>query len=143
MKAGHFLTFCILLCYGSDASAYVFKGRPNCPTNNGFKTSWLDWVTAQKKDLNNGFSIFLYKQSPKIGVLKPGKCHTSFGSKNGIKVDQSSDKGFREVSLGKIDADTMSFTYGKHKLSFNEAGDLFHHNYGLVGMFKCTLGTNC
>lgn len=66
MKAAHVLTFCMLLGYGGEASAQVLAGRPNCPTNNGFKTSWLDWVTAQKKDNNNAFSIFLNKQSPMI-----------------------------------------------------------------------------
>jgi len=72
MKAAHVLTFCILLCYGGEASAQVLAGRPNCPTNNGFKTSWLDWVTAQKKDNSNAFSIFLNKQSPMIGYSDIG-----------------------------------------------------------------------
>lgn len=36
----------------------------------------------------------------------------------------------------------MSFTYDEHTLSCNEAGDLFDFNYGLVGSFKCTLGSN-
>lgn len=139
MKAARFLTFCMLLGYGGEASAQVFKGRPNCPTNNGFETSWLDWVTAQEKDKNNAFSIVLNKQSPVIGILKPRECHTAFGNKNGIRVDQQTNKGWRLVHLGEIDAETKSFTYGGHRLSFNEAGDLFLLNYGLVGSFKCKL----
>jgi hypothetical protein len=143
MKAAHVLTFCMLLGYGGEASAQVLAGRPDCPTNNGFKTSWLDWVTAQKKDNNNAFSIFLNKQSPMIGILKPGKCNTALGHRNGIRVRQRTDKGFRLLSLGKIDAETKSFTYDGHTLSFNEAGDLFDLNYGRVGSLKCTLGSNC
>ncbi|WP_349438036.1 hypothetical protein [Pararhizobium sp. A13] len=139
MKAAHVLTFCMLLGYGGEASAQVLVGRPNCPTNNGFKTSWLDWVRAETKD-NHAFSIFLSKQSPMIGILKPGKCNTALGHRNGIRIRQRTDKGFRLVSLGKIDADTMSFTYDEHTLSFNEAGDLFDLNYGRVGSFKCALG---
>lgn len=34
-----------------------------------------------------------------------------------------------------------SFTYDEHAL--NQADDLFNLNYGLVGSFKCTLGSNC
>lgn len=139
MKAVHFLTFCMLLGYGGEASAQVFKGRPNCPENNGFKTSWLDWVTAQEKDNNNAFSIVLNKQSPMIGILKPGECQTALGNKNGIRLCQITGKGCRLVHLGKIDAETKSFTYDEHTLSFNEAGDLFLLNYGLVGSFKCQL----
>lgn len=74
-----------------------------------------------------------------IGILKPGKCHTALGHRSGIRLDQRTDKGWRLVHLGKIDANTKSFTYGQHTLSFNEAGDLFDLNYGLIGLFKCTL----
>ncbi len=74
-----------------------------------------------------------------IGILKPGKCQTAFGNKNGIRLDQMTDKGWRLVHLGKIDTETKSFTYDEHTLSFNEAGDLFDL-HGRVGSFKCTLG---
>jgi len=50
-----------------------------------------DGAAAQKKDNNNAFPIFLYKQSPMIGILKPEKCNTALGHTNGIRIRQRTD----------------------------------------------------
>jgi hypothetical protein len=129
-----------------DAHAYVFRGRPECPTHHP-GNGWKDYI-AGKYSARPGaspFSVKFDRINRNIGPLTAGRCYSVAYVGDAWHVLGWDDVQKKVELLQRTGGDPQDYKmnlWGRI-FTFNEAGELFDDQFGLVGTLKCELGNEC
>ncbi len=133
----------IPLCFSTSASgSYVYKGRPGCPWYSPGNT-WSDFLQGKYGDKKSvTFSIKFDHAKAAFGVgLKPNACYTVIYADG--RWNTSNQKLKNTPRLGGGDPVKKEMNIQGRIMKFNEGGQVFDREFGLVGTLKCGIGPLC
>jgi hypothetical protein len=135
----------IALCLiPSVSESYVLKGRPSCPWYSPGHT-WSDFLQGKYGDGYPLFSIRFDHAKAAFGGLKPNTCYAvSYDSGRWITTNRD-DTGRTSPppSYGGGDPAQKEMNIKGRIMKFNEGGQVFDQEFGLVGTLKCGIGPDC
>lgn len=141
-----FLT-ALCLFVSSQADAYVYPGRPNCPwaVADGSHT-WTSYLNWEYGDSEPFFSIRFTRD---VGDIEGGQCYTIsyLGNQNWAGAGKIRGVNPHTSKMEKRNGGDPKVNqinvWGAH-FNFNEAGELFLDNDGqLAGNMYCNIGSEC
>jgi hypothetical protein len=106
---------------------------------------WVDYLTGKYGDRVRGFSIKFDHAKTAVGGLRPNACYT-VNYQDGMwrtvgREDTGSDRG--PPAYGGSDPGQYLMNIRGRIMRFNEYGQVFDQEFGLVGTLKCGIGPDC